>query len=457
MGAEIDVVVLGLSHRTAPVALRERLTVVPDQADGLLREMAALPGVREVAMLSTCNRVEVYAVAPDRETALQALSGELARRGGMAEAEIEPHLYTRVQDGAVHHLFRVASSLDSLVIGEPQILGQVKATHDAAVRNGTAGPVLRDCFERAFRVARRVRRETAIARNPVSVSSVAVELARTVFESFDGKRVLVVSAGKMADLATRALRAHGARITITNRTLARAEELAAKFEAAVHPWEDLAGALTNADIVIASTGAQRPVLTLDLLTRVQKARRRRPLFIIDIAMPRDVEPACGKLDGVFLYDIDNLQEVAAQHRQGRQSEAEQAEAIVEQELGRYVQVFKGRQLGPTVTAFRAHVLGVAKTEAEKLVASMSQLGEREKRAIMSFADNLAKKLLHTPQMALKKDAGEPVPLVVAVQRLFELQPAVLEPVAEPEPTAEAHPAAPVEEVPEVDSKKVAGQ
>src|SRR5215471_19014330 len=291
MSAEIDVVVLGLSHRTAPVALRERLTVVPEQADSMARDLAAVSGVREAALLSTCNRVEVYAVAADHEAALRALGAELARRGGIAEAELEPHLYTRKQDGAVHHLFRVASSLDSLVIGEPQILGQVKAAYDAAVRCGTLGPILGDCFQRAFRVARRVRRETAIARNPVSVSSVAVELAWQVFEDFQGKGVLVVGAGKMSDLAARALRAHGARLTITNRTRARAEELAARFEAAVHPWEDLAGALVAADIVIASTGARVPVLTRDLLGRAQRARRRRPLFLIDIAVPRDVEPA----------------------------------------------------------------------------------------------------------------------------------------------------------------------
>jgi len=448
MGAEIELVVLGVSHRTAPVALRERLTVVPEQADAMLRDLAALQGVREAALLSTCNRVEVYAVTGDREAALRALAAELARRGGIPEIELDPHLYSREQDAAVHHLFRVASSLDSLVVGEPQILGQVKSTHDAARRVGTAGPVLNDCFERAFRVARRVRRETAIARNPVSVSSVAVVLARQVFENFEGKGVLVLGAGKMSDLAARALRAHGARITITNRTQARAEELAARFEAAVHPWEDLPGALLVADIVIASTGARTPVLSRDLLGRVQRARRRRPLFLIDIAVPRDVEPAAAELEGVYLYDIDDLQKIAAEHRQERQGEAAEAEAIVEQELGRFIQAFKGRQLGPTVTALRARVLGLAKAEAEKLCAAMPHLGERERRAILAFADNLAKKLLHAPQMALKKDAGDPLSLVLAVQRLFELELAVVvEPLAEPGDEDAG---------PESESKKVAG-
>jgi glutamyl-tRNA reductase len=422
--AKIDVVVLGLSHRTAPVSLREKLTVVPEQLDTTLRELRALPGVREVALLSTCNRVEIYLVASNGEAALRALGGELARRADIAAAELEPHLYSRTEGEAVHHLFRVASSLDSLVIGEPQILGQVKDTHEMATRAGTAGPLLDTCFQRAFRVARRVRRETAIARNPVSVSSIAVDLARQVFGDFQNKHVLVVGAGKMSDLAARALRSHGATLTVTNRTRARAEELAVRFGASVHDWEDLAGALGKADIVIASTGARQPVLTRELLARVQRARRGRSLFLIDIAVPRDVEPSANKLEGIYLADIDDLQKVAAEHRQGRQSEADQAEAIVEQELSRFLQAFNGRQLGPTVTALRSHFLGVAHAEAEKLGATWP---ERERNAFRELADGIAKKLLHAPQMALKKDAGDGVSLVVAVQKLFDL------PVVEPLP------------------------
>jgi glutamyl-tRNA reductase len=437
MASGMDVVVLGLSHRTAPVAVRERLTVQPEQLDELVRELAGLPGVREAALLSTCNRVEIYAAAPDKEGALHALTGAMARRAGIPEAELDAHLYARLEGEAVHHLFRVAASLDSLVIGEPQILGQVKSTHDHAVRCGTAGPMLNTCFQRAFRVARRVRRETAIAKNPVSVSSVAVDLARQVFVDFQGKRVLVVGAGKMSDLAARALRAHGAELVVTNRTRARADELAARVGGAVHAWEDLLGALGSADIVIASTGAREPVLTRALLGRVQKARRGRPLFLIDIAVPRDVEPSCAELEGIYLADIDDLQKIAAEHREGRQSEAAQAEAIVEQEVSRFLQAWKGRQLGPTVTALRARVLGLAKAEAEKVCTAMAaQLGERERRAIMDLADSIAKKLLHAPQMALKRDdGGEGVPLVIAVQRLFELS--VVEPVAEAEADDEA--------------------
>ena len=434
-----DVLVLGVSHRTAPVAVRERLTVAEDQIEAALRHVVALPGVREAALLCTCNRVEIYAVASDREAAVRALGADLAVRASVAAAELEPHLYMRADAEAVHHLFRVASSLDSLVIGEPQILGQVKTTHDQALRSGTAGPILNLCFSRAFRVARRVRRETAIARNPVSVSSVAIELARQVFGGFEGRRVLIVGAGKMSDLAARALQGQGAALTVTNRTAARADELAARMGCNVHRFEDLVGALAAADIVLASTGAREPVLTRALVGKAQRLRRGRPLFLIDIAVPRDVEPSCAELEGVYLADIDDLQKVAAGHRDGRRSEAEQAEGIVEQELGRFIDSFRGRQVGPTVTALRARVFALAKTEAEKLVAGMPHLAERDKRAILDFAESVAKKLLHAPQVALKKDtSGDGVPLVTAVQKLFDLT--VVEAIEDPTDDAPVSPA-----------------
>ena len=298
-------------------------------------------------------------------------SEALARRAGVTSLELGAHLYERRDAEAVAHLFRVASSLDSLVLGEPQILGQTKQAHETAGRGGSAGALLNACFQRAFRVAKRVRRETAIARNPVSISSVAIELARQVFGGFDRRQVLVVGAGKMSELAARTLRAHGATLTVINRTRARAEELSARFGAGVRDWSELPAALTEADIVIASTGAQRPVLTLETLKQVQRARRGRPLFLLDIAVPRDVEPEAGKLDGIYLADIDDLQKVAAEHRDARKDEAADAEAIVDQELGRFLKAWRGRQLAPTVTALRAHVLGVAQAEATRVAAGLS--------------------------------------------------------------------------------------
>jgi glutamyl-tRNA reductase len=424
MPGGIDLLVMGLSHRTAPVALRERLAVVPEQVGETVQALAALPTVREVALLSTCNRVEVYAASPDPDQALVALSRNLAARAGATDEELAPHLYVRVDVEAVHHLFRVAASLDSLVVGEPQILGQVKVTFDTALALRTAGPVLGACFAGAFRIARRVRRETEIARNPVSISSVAIEYARKIFEGFEGRTVLIVGAGKMADLAARALRGQGAELLVTNRTPGRAEELAARIGGRVHPFDDLGGALMRADIVIASTGARQPILTSALVARAQRRRRGRLLFLIDIAVPRDVEAGCAEIPDVFVADIDDLQKLAASHRDGRRGEAERAEAMVEQEVARFLEAYRGRRVGPVITALRARVLGLAQGEAARVLAANPGVAERERRMLSDLADAVAKKLLHGAQVALKKGGADPVDgaaLLAAVQRLFDLE------------------------------------
>jgi len=315
------------------------------------------------------------------------------------------------------------------VVGEPQILGQTKQAYDAAVQNGTAGSVLRTCFEEgAFRVARRVRRETAIARNPVSVSSVAVEFARQVVGDFAKKRVLIVGAGKMSELAARTLRTHGATLTVINRTRARAEEMAPRFGAEVADWNDLPGALTAADIVIASTGAQRPVLSLDLIKQVRKQRRGRPLCLIDIGVPRDVEPEAGKVADIYLYDIDALQAQASEHRAEREEEAAEAEAVVEEELARFVKRWRSRQLGPMVSALQAHFHGIARAEVQRVSGGVD---EKERKARLDMAESLIKKLLHFPMTAMREaDPDEVLSMVQAVQRLFSLSPMAA--VAEPE-------------------------
>jgi glutamyl-tRNA reductase len=431
-GANIDLLLIGVSHKTAPVAVRERLAVEPDATAAALAELAALSPVREAVMISTCNRVELYAAVDDADRAAADLAGVLARRAGVAVADLAEHLYQHRDSAAVRHLFRVASSLDSLVVGEPQILGQTKQAYDAAVQHGTAGAVLRACFEEgAFRVARRVRRETAIARNPVSVSSVAVEFARQVVGDFARRRVLIVGAGKMSELAARTLRTHGAILTVVNRTRARAEELAQRFGADVADWNDLQGALTTADIVIASTGAQRPVLTLDMLRQVRKARRGRQLCLLDIAVPRDVEPEVGKLDGVYLFDIDDLQKQASEHRAEREEEAAEAEAVVEEELGRFVKRWRSRQRGPVVAALQTHFHGIAKAEVLRLSGGVD---EKERKARLDLAESLVKKLLHLPMTALRDDdPDEAISLVQALQRLFSLSPVAAVPAGDDAP------------------------
>jgi glutamyl-tRNA reductase len=427
----MDLVVIGLSHRTAPVSLRERLATAPGETEARLRALAALPGVREAALISTCNRVEIYASASDGAEALASLRAHLRGHvpGSGADRELDPHLFAWSGRDAVLHLFRVAASLDSLVIGEPQILGQVKEAFETAQRVGTAGPQLGAAFSRAFRVARKVRRETAIAENPVSVSSVAVDCARQVWGSFEGRRVLLVGAGKMADLAARALRADGATVAVTNRTRSRADDLAARLGCSVEPYEALAEALGRADIVISSTGAREPILRAPFVKQVQRARRGRPLVLVDIAVPRDVEPEVANLPGVFLFDIDALQTVVAQNMSGRRQEADRAEALVLHEVSEFVVAHRGRSVGSTIAALRAKVQGVARAEAEKTLAGLPGLDERTRRAMLQLADAIANKLLHPPSVALKREAGgqsqahgssDADGLVTAVQKLFDL-------------------------------------
>jgi glutamyl-tRNA reductase len=293
--------------------------------------------------------------------------------------------------------------------------------------------VLRTCFEGAFRVARRVRRETAIARNPVSVSSVAVDFARQVVGDFARRRVLIVGAGKMSELAARTLRTQGATLTVINRTRARADEMAQRVGAEVADWSDLRGALVAADIVIASTGAQRPVLTLDLIKDVRKARRGRPLCLIDIGVPRDVDPEAGKLSDIYLYDIDALQKQASEHRAEREEEALEAESVVEEELGRFIKRWRSRQIGPLVSALQAQVFGLARAEVLRVSGGVD---EKERKARLDLLESYAKKLLHPLLTALRDDdPGEGVSMVQAVQRLFSLSP--MAPVPEQEDEAAA--------------------
>jgi glutamyl-tRNA reductase len=427
----MELFVIGLSHRTAPIGVRERLAVVPAEAEPRLGRLSRLPGVREAAMLSTCNRVEIYGAYSDPEEAIQALRGDLVAGIGPAGdgLDLARHLYSRLGREAVHHLFRVAASLDSLVVGEPQILGQIKDAFDQAVRVGTAGPLLGSVFPHAFRVARKVRRDTAIAEQKVSVSSVAVDLARRVWGGFAGKRVLVVGAGEMADLAARALVADGATLAVTNRTRSRAEEMAGRLGATVEAFEQLPEAIGRADIVITSTGSREPIVRLPMVAEVQKHRRGRPLVLVDIAVPRDVEPGAGALDGVFHFDIDDLQKVVAANLEDRRQEADRAEALVEEELARFLAGLRGRAAGPTIAALRARCASIARAEAERTAAGLPGIDERTRRALHAMADAVVAKLRHAPSIALKKESAsvDGGGLVEAAHRLFDLPP--IEPLA----------------------------
>ncbi len=310
---------IGINHKTAPIELRERIAISREDLPETTRALAAVPGVAECMIVSTCNRVEIVA-ALEGQTA--DLPGFLHRQFGLDPALLAPHIYQHIDQDAVRHLFRVAASLDSMVVGEPQILGQVKEAFTVARASGTVGAHLEHLLQSAFAAAKRVRTETEIGSNSVSIASVAVELARKIFGSLNGRTVFLVGAGKMSELAARHLVQQGAgAILVTNRTQERARQLAEPFKGRVIPFEQLYEAASEADIVISSTGAPHPIFRREHCQAFMHRRRNRPMFFIDIAVPRDVDPAVNQLEGIFVYDIDDLQAVAASHmaERGRQA------------------------------------------------------------------------------------------------------------------------------------------
>jgi glutamyl-tRNA reductase len=412
-----ELLVVGLSHRTAPVEVREKLAFPEDAIAPALKALGALPTIAEAMLISTCNRVEIYAAT--RDAAAPSAVAEV-RQFLMGGRKIDgAQLYDRVGPEAVMHVFRVAASLDSLVVGEPQILGQLKSAFGAASEAGSVGPLLGRCLERAFGVAKRVRTETAIARGAANVSSVAVQLAHRVFGELDGKTVLVVGAGKMSALAARHLADDGADpILVTNRTAQRAEALAAAVGGAARPWADLHALLVAADVVVSSTGAREPILGRAAMKAVMKERRYRPLFIVDIAVPRDVDPEAGQLDGVYLFDIDDLERVVASNRKGREQESEVAERIVSSEAKQFLAWQRSQGAVPTIKKLRERFQSVAQAEVDKALAALGPRAEGSERVVRQLGDAIVAKLLHTPMMALKHD--EAAELASAVERLFEL-------------------------------------
>jgi glutamyl-tRNA reductase len=416
-----ELLLVGLSHHTAPVELRERVAFAEDALEDAVRRAAAL-GEGEALLLSTCNRVELY-LAPSTggmDLLRSRVEHFFATAGGVPMEQLTQHLYARDGLEAVRHLFRVAASLDSMVVGEPQILGQVKSAFTTARRAGTVGATLERTVQRAFAVAKRVRTETAVARASSSIAAAGVELARHIFGELEGKAVLLLGAGKMADLAARHLRAAGCRrLIVLNRTLARAEELARRIGGEAHPWEELEVELTHADIVLCSTGATRPVVERELVQRVMRARRGRWLCFIDIAVPRDVAEEVGRLDNVYLYDVDALTQLVDENLADRRREAEAAEQIVVEEIERFSSIERSLGVVPTIKVLRERFLGVAREEAERTLGRLQRVNEADRREVHAMAEAIVNKLLHHPLTTLKREA-ESEELIAVVRRLFAL-------------------------------------
>jgi glutamyl-tRNA reductase len=427
-----DFVVVGLSHRTAPVEVREQLAVAPKSLERELRGLASAAGFEEALLISTCNRVELYATSPNPLQASQTARQILAER--LAGAASDEVLYQERGIDVVRHVFRVASSLDSLVVGEPQILGQVKEAFDAANEAGTMGTLLGRCFTQAFATAKRVRNETGIAEGTVSVSSIACVLAKKIFGDLEGRRTLLLGAGEMGESAARSLRQTGTKLHVINRSDERARKLAEACGGRAVSYERLTTELAEADVVIASTASPKFILTPELMKSVVRTRRHRPLFIIDIAVPRDVDPRVGNMDNVFVYDVDDLQQVAEENLAVRAREAALAERIIEEEVESFLTWRRSLELAPTIVALRKRFGRVAEEELKRALPRLGAVNDSDRAVLEAMSRSLVNKLLHAPMTELKAGAGEPdgALLIDAVRRLFALSED--EPETEPAPS-----------------------
>jgi len=412
---------IGINHKTAPVEVRERLAIPEPRLPEALRRLAEHPGVDEGLILCTCNRVEMWAQTRNGGADLRAF---LRNYFLLDPADYEPHLYEYREQDAIRHLFRVAASLDSMVVGEPQILGQVKEAYATARAVGAVHSQLDLLLTRAFAVAKRVRNETAVGSSAVSVASVAVELAKKIFGALDGKHVYLVGAGKMSELAARHLLAHGAAaILVANRTYERATQLAARFNGEAIRFEELYNTCDRADIVITSTGAPRAIFRREHGELFLSRRKNRPMFFIDIAVPRDVDPEMNKLDGIFVYDIDDLQQAVSGHVADRRKEAERAEIIVNIEVERFQARVQALDVVPTIVSLQDHLETIRQAEIDRVRGHLGQLSPNQEMALEKLTRGIINKIMHTPITTLKTAARGPevTTLIDVVRRLFKLQ------------------------------------
>jgi glutamyl-tRNA reductase len=405
---------VGVNHKTAPIEIRERIAISRADLAETTRALAAVPGIAECMIVSTCNRVEILAAV---QTDLLQVEGNqagevpiaafLERQFGVDHALLGPHLYEHREREAIRHLFRVAASLDSMVVGEPQILGQVKEAFAVAKAAGTIGGQLEHLLQGAFAAAKKVRNETEIGANSVSIASVAVEMARKIFGSLAGKTVFLVGAGKMCELSARHLKQQGVgTILVANRTLERAQRMAEPFAGKVIPYDQLYEAASQADIVITSTGAPHSIFGPAHGQQFMHRRRNRPMFFVDLAVPRDVDPAMGKLEGIFVYDIDDLQGVAATHMAERSREASDAEALIADEVERFHIRQRAVNAAPAIVALQRQAEEIRQAEMRRAQARLGSLTADQLAAVEALTRGLLNKFLHPPMQALKQAARE---------------------------------------------------
>jgi len=418
-----EIIIVGVNHRKAPVEVREQVNFSDGLLDDALRQLLALEPIEEGVILSTCNRVEVVATSTDGDLAVETLASFLASREAIEPQRLADHLSVYRGREAVRHLFRVAASLDSMVVGEPQILGQLKEFYGRSAAVGSAGTVLHRCFHKSFSVAKRVRTETGVATKAVSVSSAAVELASKIFDRLEDKTAMLIGAGTMSELAARHLLAHGmANMIVTNRTFDRAVELARDFRGTPVPFSDFHRYLPMADVVIGSIGADHYVLTPALLEEALRERKYRPMFLIDVSVPRTFDPGINDLENVYLYDIDDLGGVAEVNRDERGREAEKAEAIVETEVESFGKWLAGLDAVPTIVALRQKIETIRRAELEKTLAGLRELTPRERESLDAMTTAIVNKILHGPITHLKQhDRQREAFYLAAARQLFDIE------------------------------------
>ncbi|MEA3471645.1 MAG: glutamyl-tRNA reductase [Thermodesulfobacteriota bacterium] len=420
----MNIILVGMNHKTAPLEIREKLSISCDDDAATFEKIKKISHINEALYLSTCNRVEVLAHVSDAAGAEAYLKDLVFSHGNLSSEEMEKCLYVYRDDNAVRHLFRVASSLDSMVMGEPQILGQVKDAYRRSVEQEATGVMLNKLLHHAFRAAKRVRTETAIANNAVSVSYTAVQLAKKIFGNLRGKNALVIGAGEMAELAARNLTGNGVKkVIFTNRTYERALKMANDLHGDTVSFDLLEEALSDVDIIISSTGAPGYIIHEEMIAAALRRRKNRLLFIIDIAVPRDVDPLVGKTDNVYLYNIDNLQSVVDDNMKNRIEEAEKAEVIVDEEVTEFSRWLDSLQVVPTIVDLRGKVESIIKGEMGKAGSWMKNLDEGERENVEVLVNSIINKILHDPVTGLKEESenGGANPYVAVIKKLFKLE------------------------------------
>ena len=420
----MEILAVGLNHTTAPVEVRERLHIPEAQLPAVLERLGQEETVLERLLLSTCNRVEVYVVTPEPKEAQAAIPALLAEGTQTPLALFQQKLYHHHQDDAVRHAFRVAASLDSMVLGESQILSQVKTAYQVAQAQAATGPILNTLMTRALGVAKKVRTETGIGESPVSVPSAAIGLAKTIFGELKDRRVLILGAGEMAELAARHLQSEGVEaVLVAHRNFDRAAEVAERLRGRAVRFDQIRDELRQADIVVSSTTAPHYLLHRADVEELIRLRRNRPLFLIDIAVPRDIDPEVNQIDNVYLYDIDDLEGVVAAHREERQREAAQAELLIEREVASFQRWLKSLEVVPTIVTLRRRVEEIREIELEKALSRLQELDPAQQEVVRALAHAITNKILHHPTTELKRQSVNRDGLIYvnALRRLFGLQ------------------------------------